>query len=667
LKPVFIIAIVVVASIGVMVPSVFAEDVPDWVKNIAGWWAEDTISEKEFVNAVGFLINEGIIQIQATTNFEKSETVPDWVKNTAGWWAEDTISEKEFVNAVGFLINEIVITNEHEGMCDESIDKNRNGIPDEFEEVNRYSGIIRNIDFSYCIFPNNISNYEFRESNLSYVDFTNIELKNVMFLVTTIHQSNFSNSNLYGVIFAGSSIKDSDFTNSDFYPNPWKNPYMIFNLNEDKISLTCYFAPCGVKAYAENFEYENGGIISQNNEQVLNFRLADQINDESDRRDIYRHVSGFFSSQLINSTFKNVDLSYAVFHNMDLSNAVIESSNTSNLMFDDILVYNTKINEKVFKERSKLDVIMLEDNNWKQMIYDKVNEKTQINDYKIDVNLIHVMDDIPINWSMGMTIFEQSLYVADTDNHRISVYDLDTLKKKSQFTSPISHYCESTHNWAPSNPNCPDTMRNLPTSIALLNEKIFVSYGFQDDIQIFDLNGKFLSKFGNSGNQKGEFSRPMHISASNDLLYIADSGNKRIQVVDSEGQFVKEFSVPISNESDLEISLDISENKIYVINNKNADVLIYDLNGNLIKKIILGQDIGNSSIGVENDLIVISNINKNTITIFDLDGKIMSKFGSQGEYYGEFNNPRGITVNDGKIYVSDSSNYRIQVFSMELK
>ena len=38
-----------------------------------------------------------------TTTSEKSETVPDWVKNTAGWWAEDTISEKEFVNAVGFL------------------------------------------------------------------------------------------------------------------------------------------------------------------------------------------------------------------------------------------------------------------------------------------------------------------------------------------------------------------------------------------------------------------------------------------------------------------------------------------------------------------------------------------------------------------------------------
>ena len=45
----------------------------------------------------------------------------------------------------------------------------------------------------------------------------------------------------------------------------------------------------------------------------------------------------------------------------------------------------------------------------------------------------------------------------------------------------------------------------------------------------------------------------------------------------------------------------------------------------------------------------------------------MNEFGNYGKHYGEFKNPRGITVNDGKIYVSDTENYRIQVFSMELK
>ena len=40
---------------------IYAESVPDWVKNTAGWWATDAISETEFVNAIQFLVNEGII------------------------------------------------------------------------------------------------------------------------------------------------------------------------------------------------------------------------------------------------------------------------------------------------------------------------------------------------------------------------------------------------------------------------------------------------------------------------------------------------------------------------------------------------------------------------------------------------------------------------------
>ena len=36
----------------ILIPNAFA-DVPDWVKNTAGWWAtDDKISETEFVNAM---------------------------------------------------------------------------------------------------------------------------------------------------------------------------------------------------------------------------------------------------------------------------------------------------------------------------------------------------------------------------------------------------------------------------------------------------------------------------------------------------------------------------------------------------------------------------------------------------------------------------------------
>jgi uncharacterized protein YjbI with pentapeptide repeats len=92
-----------------MIPNAFAENVPDWVKNTAGWWATDAISETEFVNAVEFLVKENIIQVNASQTSETSQSVPGWVKNTAGWWAEETISDNEFLNSLEFLINKGII------------------------------------------------------------------------------------------------------------------------------------------------------------------------------------------------------------------------------------------------------------------------------------------------------------------------------------------------------------------------------------------------------------------------------------------------------------------------------------------------------------------------------------------------------------------------------
>ena len=45
-----------------------------------------------------------IIPFTETSESPQSQEVPDWVKNTASWWAEDKISETEFVNAIKFLV-----------------------------------------------------------------------------------------------------------------------------------------------------------------------------------------------------------------------------------------------------------------------------------------------------------------------------------------------------------------------------------------------------------------------------------------------------------------------------------------------------------------------------------------------------------------------------------
>ena len=77
----FLSVILVILILGI-IPIVHAQNVPDWVKNTAGWWATDAISETEFVNAIEYLVNDGIIQVTSSPAITNSETVPDCVKNT---------------------------------------------------------------------------------------------------------------------------------------------------------------------------------------------------------------------------------------------------------------------------------------------------------------------------------------------------------------------------------------------------------------------------------------------------------------------------------------------------------------------------------------------------------------------------------------------------------
>jgi len=43
--------------------SVVSQNVPDWVKNTAKWWADDQIPESEFVKLIQYLVKKGIIRI----------------------------------------------------------------------------------------------------------------------------------------------------------------------------------------------------------------------------------------------------------------------------------------------------------------------------------------------------------------------------------------------------------------------------------------------------------------------------------------------------------------------------------------------------------------------------------------------------------------------------
>jgi hypothetical protein len=82
-------------------------DIPFWIKNSAGWWAEGQLSDSDFVSGIQWLIANGIIEIPYTEQSTETASgeIPDWIKNNAGWWANGNIPDSAFISGLQWLIS----------------------------------------------------------------------------------------------------------------------------------------------------------------------------------------------------------------------------------------------------------------------------------------------------------------------------------------------------------------------------------------------------------------------------------------------------------------------------------------------------------------------------------------------------------------------------------
>ena len=86
-------------------PSPPSVEVPGWIKTTTGFWVDGFSSDGEFVNAIEFLIKEGIIVIPPTAaGGETAAEIPSWIQTTAGFWVDGFTSDEEFVTAIQWLI-----------------------------------------------------------------------------------------------------------------------------------------------------------------------------------------------------------------------------------------------------------------------------------------------------------------------------------------------------------------------------------------------------------------------------------------------------------------------------------------------------------------------------------------------------------------------------------
>ena len=66
MKKVLLFAIISALIVSVSVTSIYAQsqyDIPAWVKGVAGFWAEDKITDSEFGEGLSFLIDNEIIKV----------------------------------------------------------------------------------------------------------------------------------------------------------------------------------------------------------------------------------------------------------------------------------------------------------------------------------------------------------------------------------------------------------------------------------------------------------------------------------------------------------------------------------------------------------------------------------------------------------------------------
>ena len=181
----------------------------------------------------------------------------------------------------------------------------------------------------------------------------------------------------------------------------------------------------------------------------------------------------------------------------------------------------------------------------------------------------------------------------------------------------------------------------------------------------------FVKEWGSEGSGDGQFKDIHGIAVdSKDNVYVADNGNNRIQVFDSDGNFITKWGSEGSGDGQFNypegIAVDSSDN-VYVadrtISNMQYNKGIikkFDSDGNFMTKWdykapiegVFGDTI---DIATGSNNVYISDSHFGNIQKFDSDGNFIAKWGSEGSGDGQFNYPKDIaTGSSGKVYVTDS-------------
>ena len=217
---------------------------------------------------------------------------------------------------------------------------------------------------------------------------------------------------------------------------------------------------------------------------------------------------------------------------------------------------------------------------------------------------------------------------------------------------------------------------SLPCGVAVDDDdNILVADGRNDRIQKFTADGKFIASVGKYGSGNLEFTIPVGIGINphNKRIYVTDSENHRIQILNPDLTFHKSFASQGYGDGELNRPKDLafdSKGNVYVADNENHRVVVFTAEGEFLRSFgVHGKGDGeiNFSTGVgidSNDIVYVTDLYNSRVLKFTTEGKFLTSLFTRGSGENQLTQPRGIAVGkNGTIYVSDFGNDRIQKVS----
>jgi DNA-binding beta-propeller fold protein YncE len=143
-----------------------------------------------------------------------------------------------------------------------------------------------------------------------------------------------------------------------------------------------------------------------------------------------------------------------------------------------------------------------------------------------------ITDGIVDPGGLAIDTHNRLLYVADAELDQVLVYDADSLKLLRKLgTTGRKHELTSVGDFS------------KPAGVAVDAEgNLYVADTWNNRIEIFDADGNFVSAFGKAGDGPGYFARPKGVAIDGDgHIWVADGMQDRVQVFNKEGQLLISF------------------------------------------------------------------------------------------------------------------------------